>query len=107
MDRGGWGAARGDLQRLGSRGGAESAESRQPPARPCPLEVESADAAVDVEDLAAEIEVGDDARFHRAHVHLIQRHTSRRDLGVLESAVAHDWQCEVDEIANDAATFII
>src|SRR5687767_5858180 len=49
---------------------------------PRPLEVEPADAAVAVEDLAGEVQAGDFARSHRAVVDLVQRHAAGGDLGV-------------------------
>src|SRR5260370_31107781 len=79
---------------------------RRPPARPGPLEVEAADAAVDVEDLAAEVEAFAETRFHRIQINLLQRHAAGGNLGVVEAAVANHGKREVDDVANDAAALV-
>src|SRR5262245_39925343 len=58
------------------------------PARPPPLEVVPADAAVHIADLAADVQARADARLHRLQSNLAQRHSAGRDLRVGEAAVA-------------------
>src|SRR5260370_891789 len=83
--------------------GPKARPPRRPPACPGPLEVEAADAAVDVEDLAAEVEVLATARFHSGQIDLLERDAACRHLGVVEAAVADDGERAIDKIANDAA----
>src|SRR5438552_17737267 len=80
--------------------GDESAGPRQ-------LKVVAADLSIDVEDLADEREILRDARAHRPHVDLAQRHAPRRDLGVVEAAVALDRERAVDDVADRAAALVL
>src|SRR5262249_54433655 len=59
-------------------------------ARPRPLEVVAADPAVDVADLADDVEARTRPRLHRLEPDLRQRHAARGDLGMREAAVAGD-----------------
>src|SRR5882672_4487286 len=44
--------------------------------RPRPLEVESADAAIAIQNLAYEIQTGTSSRLHRGRIDFLQRHTA-------------------------------
>src|SRR6516162_7931058 len=55
-------------------------------ARPRPLEVETANTAVDVEDLAHQKESRPDPRGHRGRIDLVERNASGRHLGVVVAA---------------------
>src|ERR1051326_577575 len=76
-------------------------------ARPRPLKIETADAAVDVEDLAAEREPFAPSRAHRSEIDLIERHAACRHFREVESTIAHDRQIELDEIADGATAFFL
>jgi hypothetical protein len=75
-------------------------------ARPRPLKIESADAAVHVEHLADEIEPRADARLHRRRVDLVERHTAGRGLRVAVPAAAGDRQRPLDQGVHEAAPFV-
>src|SRR6185312_17240307 len=61
-------------------------------ARPRPLKVEAADAAVDVEDLADEPQSRAHTRRHRRWIDLVERHAAGSGFRVVVAAVADDVQ---------------
>ena len=66
--------------------------SGDPSGCPSPLEVEAADAAVDVQHLAAEREPRAPEALHRSEVDLLDRDTASCDFGVREPSIALDRQ---------------
>src|ERR1043166_3631743 len=61
-------------------------------ARPGPLEVESADSAVDVENFSDQPQPRTDARSHRRRIDLVERHAAGRCLRVVVAAIAGDGE---------------
>src|SRR5215831_12692852 len=75
-------------------------------ARPCPLEVETADPAVDVENLADQKESGPDPRRHRGRIDLVERHASSRHLGVVVAARALDGERPTDQRVDETPAVV-
>src|SRR5207247_111796 len=75
-------------------------------ARPGPLKIEAADAAIDVENLSHQIQPCTDARLHRRRVDLAERYSTGRHLGVVIAACARDRERPRDERVHEAASIL-
>ena len=64
----------------------------QPAGAPGGLEVVAADQAVEVEDLAGEVQPGNDAALQRPRIDLVERDAAAGHLGLLEAERARDRQ---------------
>ncbi len=70
---------------------------RKASARPRPLEVEAAEAPVDVQNLADEVEAGTHARLHRRRVDLVSGDAAGRHLGVVVAARVADGERPLEQ----------
>ena len=77
--------------------------ARHVAAGPGPLEVEAADAAVDIADLAADVEPRAEAGFHGVEVEFGEGYASGGDFGVGEAAIAAHGELGGDEGAGEGA----
>src|SRR5262252_11205955 len=68
-----------------------------PRARPGPLEIETADTSVDVENLSDEPQPPTHTRPHRRRIDFVHRDAARRCFGVVVAAIANHVQRPVDE----------
>ena len=62
--------------------------ARQVTAGPCPLEVESSDSAINIQDFSAQVQSGRHFGLHRLPADFRQRDTAHGDFGMVPSAVA-------------------
>src|SRR6185295_9468810 len=79
--------------------------SRERSSRERRREVEAADRAVEVEDLAGEEEAGNAARLERLRVDLVERDAAARHFGEVEAARAVDQQRRREEEVAEARAF--
>src|SRR5436309_7286765 len=72
-------------------------------ARPRPLKVEAADAAVDVENLADERQPLTDSGTHRRRIDFVERDAARRNLGVVVATIAGNVEWPVHKRVRQAS----
>src|SRR2546421_8273961 len=85
------------------REGSCGASAGDVAAGPGPLEVEAADAAVHVEDFAAEVQAGAEAAFHGVQVEFAEGDAAGGDFGVGVAAVAGDGEGSFGEPTHEVA----
>src|SRR5215472_14196526 len=80
--------------------------SRDPRARPGPLEIEPADAAVDVEDLPHERQPRTHPGLHRRWIDFVERHATGCRLGDVVAAIARDAERPLHERMRQRAPVV-
>ena len=86
-----------------SKQGFSGRSPRHESARPGPLKVVPANAAIHIANLAAEIHSRAHARFHRVQPHFAQRHPTGGDLGKIPPPLTFDREDKGGEGVHECA----